>query len=237
MRIRAKLRFSLIILLFFSLIFCGQREISELERTERTARSVTIYRDTYGVPHIYGRTDASVIFGFMYARAEDRFFRIEDNYIYLLGRNAEVNGEGALEEDVLMRAMEVERRSKEEYEKIIMSIVDHALNYGFDKERGGLAAFGPMRGHVLKATDFPENRLLRKINKILKSYYEFCADEKIVRDHISTNKQIIRLNGHAGLVNTRIEENKTQPYEYLELLYNSETINILKIIELYDYFF
>jgi acyl-homoserine lactone acylase PvdQ len=28
---------------------------------------VTIYRDTYGVPHIYGKTDASVAFGLMYA--------------------------------------------------------------------------------------------------------------------------------------------------------------------------
>src|SRR5262245_32899258 len=28
------------------------------------ARDVTIYRDTYGVPHVFGRTDASTAFGF-----------------------------------------------------------------------------------------------------------------------------------------------------------------------------
>jgi len=28
-----------------------------------------IYRDTYGVPHIYGKTDADVVFGLMYAQA------------------------------------------------------------------------------------------------------------------------------------------------------------------------
>jgi acyl-homoserine lactone acylase PvdQ len=27
------------------------------------ARSVTIYRDTYGVPHVFGPTDASCVFG------------------------------------------------------------------------------------------------------------------------------------------------------------------------------
>ncbi|UCC39806.1 MAG: penicillin acylase family protein [Candidatus Aminicenantes bacterium] len=135
MRSQSIFRFFLISFLLFSLVFCGQGEISDHERIERLARSITIYRDTYGVPHIYGPTDTSVIFGFMYARAEDRFFRIEDNYINLLGRNAEVNGEEALEADVLMRAMELERRSKEEYEdappevKAICDAFADGLNY------------------------------------------------------------------------------------------------------------
>jgi len=56
---------------------------------------VTIYRDTYGVPHVYGPTDASVVFGFVYAQAEDDFPQIEENYIRALGRAAEVYGESA----------------------------------------------------------------------------------------------------------------------------------------------
>jgi acyl-homoserine lactone acylase PvdQ len=40
------------------------------------ARQVTIYRDTYGVPHIYAPTDAACVFGLMYAQAEDNFWRI-----------------------------------------------------------------------------------------------------------------------------------------------------------------
>jgi len=39
-------------------------------RVERLARSVTIYHDNYGVPHVYGPTDASCVFGFAYAQAE-----------------------------------------------------------------------------------------------------------------------------------------------------------------------
>src|ERR1035441_8483836 len=38
------------------------------------ARSVTIYRDTYGVPHIFGPTDASCVFGYAYAQAEENFW-------------------------------------------------------------------------------------------------------------------------------------------------------------------
>lgn len=49
-------------------------------RMVEMAQSVTIYRDYYGVPHIYGPTNASVVFGFMYARAEDEFFRIENRH-------------------------------------------------------------------------------------------------------------------------------------------------------------
>ncbi|HKG23168.1 MAG TPA: hypothetical protein VKC34_14820, partial [Blastocatellia bacterium] len=32
-------------------------------KVEKLANSVTIYRDSYGVPHVYGPTDASCIFG------------------------------------------------------------------------------------------------------------------------------------------------------------------------------
>jgi acyl-homoserine lactone acylase PvdQ len=62
-------------------------------KIEKLARSVTIYRDAYGVPHVYGPTDASCIFGYIYAQAEDNFWQIEDSYIRALGRAAEVHGE------------------------------------------------------------------------------------------------------------------------------------------------
>ena len=34
-------------------------------KKRKLSRSVAIYRDKYGVPHIYGPTDASVMFGLM----------------------------------------------------------------------------------------------------------------------------------------------------------------------------
>lgn len=40
----------------------------------RLAKMVTIYRDTYGIPHVFGRTDASTVFGFAFAQAEDNFW-------------------------------------------------------------------------------------------------------------------------------------------------------------------
>lgn len=81
------------------------------------AGSVTIYRDSWGVPHVYGPTDASVVFGFLFAQAEDNFWQIEDSMIQALGRAAEVRGEGALAADLLNRALEIPRLSQEEYER------------------------------------------------------------------------------------------------------------------------
>ncbi|GMW00440.1 MAG: N-acylglucosamine 2-epimerase [Candidatus Hydrogenedentota bacterium] len=47
------------------------------------------------------------------------------------------------------------------YRRPIVTLIDHALIYGFDHERGGLANYGPMQGHVLAATHLPANRLIK----------------------------------------------------------------------------
>ena len=64
-----------------------------LEHYREEALAVTIIRDNWGIPHIYGRTDADAVFGLMYAECEDNFKGIEQNYLYQLGRLAEVDGE------------------------------------------------------------------------------------------------------------------------------------------------
>ena len=46
-------------------------------RTYSPRGDVTIQRDAYGVPHIYGSTRAGAMFGAGYATAEDRLFMID----------------------------------------------------------------------------------------------------------------------------------------------------------------
>src|SRR5215831_4665597 len=87
-------------------------------RAEKVARSVTIYRDSYGVPHIYGPTDASCVFGYIYAQAEDNFWQIEDTFIRALGRASEVYGDRTLADDMLNRALEIPRLAKAEYDRV-----------------------------------------------------------------------------------------------------------------------
>jgi len=75
----------------------------DLARWEATAQRVTIIRDTWGIPHIYAKTDADVVFGALYAQAEDDFHRIERNYINAMGRLAETLGEKELYRDLRMK--------------------------------------------------------------------------------------------------------------------------------------
>jgi acyl-homoserine-lactone acylase len=104
-------------------------------RAAALAKTVTIRRDTFGVPHVYGPTDVSCVFGFIYAQAEDYFWQIEDSYLRSLGRAAEVYGEKSLPDDLVNRALEVTRLSKAEYDrssprtKELCNAVADGLNY------------------------------------------------------------------------------------------------------------
>jgi acyl-homoserine-lactone acylase len=79
------------------------------------AGSVTIMRDRFGVPHIYGPSDASVVFGHAYAQAEDHFEQLEHNVLYALGRSAELRGEQDFWDNLLARAFEIPRLARDEY--------------------------------------------------------------------------------------------------------------------------
>ncbi len=108
---------------------------ARVEDSGQLARSVTIYRDNYGVPHVYGNTDASCVFGYVYAQAEDNFWQIEDGYIRALGRASEVYGEKTLQDDEQVRALEIPALSKAEYArahpriKQLLEAAAAALNY------------------------------------------------------------------------------------------------------------
>ena len=88
----------------------------EIERLAARAAGITIIRDDFGVPHIYGKTDADAVFGMLYAQAEDDFPRIERNYIWATGRLAEVEGEEALISDLRARLYMTIDEAKAAYE-------------------------------------------------------------------------------------------------------------------------
>ena len=76
---------------------------AERARLEARASRVEIIRDDFGVPHIYGKTDADAVFGMLYAQAEDDFPRIERNYVWAIGRLSEIEGESAIFSDLRAR--------------------------------------------------------------------------------------------------------------------------------------
>ena len=99
----------------FSVCHVSDSDAQEMEKWQKIASRVTIHRDSYGVPHIYGPTDESVVFAYLYAQCEDNFWQVEQNYILSLGRSAELAGPGAVPADVLVRALEIPRHARQEY--------------------------------------------------------------------------------------------------------------------------
>ncbi|MBT8219091.1 MAG: acylase [Bacteroidia bacterium] len=101
------IHYSKFILFAIALIMTGcrtqQQVDTEVEQWVAQAENVTIIRDDFGVPHIYGKTDADAVFGLLYAQCEDDFPRVERNYVWAIGRLAEVEGEEAIYSDLRAR--------------------------------------------------------------------------------------------------------------------------------------
>ncbi|WPZ08595.1 acylase [Roseivirga spongicola] len=99
------------------IISCQSEPQTEVEKWEEQAARVEIIRDDFGVPHIYGKTDADAVFGMLYAQCEDDFPRVERNYYWAIGRLAEVEGEQALYSDLRARLYMTIDEAKAHYEK------------------------------------------------------------------------------------------------------------------------
>jgi acyl-homoserine-lactone acylase len=108
---------------------------AELAAWEQQAANVTIVRDTWGIPHVFGKTDADAVFGVIYAQAEDDFRRIETNYLNSMGRLAEAEGESAIYRDLRMKIFIDPVEMKAKYEdspawlKALMTAWADGLNY------------------------------------------------------------------------------------------------------------
>src|SRR6266498_5019227 len=92
------------ILLFIPFLSFSQQFVQkEIDRYKLEAQNVTIIRDNWGVPHIYGKTDADAVFGLLYTQCEENFSKVEENNLEMMGRLSEVYGESQLYNDLQMK--------------------------------------------------------------------------------------------------------------------------------------
>jgi acyl-homoserine-lactone acylase len=113
----------------------GAASNAEVTAWETQAARITIVRDDWGVPHVYGKTDADAVFGMIYAQAEDDFNRIETNYLVSLGRLAEAEGEKELWRDLRQHLfidaadLKTKYQSTEPWLKALCTAWASGLNY------------------------------------------------------------------------------------------------------------
>lgn len=107
-------------ILFISLVLwgCKRKQSTTFSNPEDLAQQVMIYRDLYGIPHIYAETDEAMMFGYAYARAEDDFKRLEKVMIEMTGRKSEFFGANDLKEDYLIHAFEIPEIAQAQYESM-----------------------------------------------------------------------------------------------------------------------
>ena len=99
------------------MLSCSEaKNLTEVEKWKAQAENITIIRDDFGVPHIYGKTDADAVFGLLFAQCEDDFNRVEQNYIWATGRLAEVEGEEALYSDLRVKLFMTKEEAMANYE-------------------------------------------------------------------------------------------------------------------------
>jgi acyl-homoserine-lactone acylase len=109
---------NLLFLLLIPFATFGQRLTpSEISAYQAQAKKIEIIRDKWGIPHVYGKTDADAVFGLMYAQCEDDFKRIELNYIEKLGRLSEINGERSLFDDLQIKLLIDSAEAAADYQK------------------------------------------------------------------------------------------------------------------------
>jgi len=112
-----------------------------------------ILRDDYGIPHIYGQTDADVAFGFGFAQAEDHLIEMLLCYRMAKGQAAEILGPDFVESDFKSLLWRIDHVAGEQYGSIpestrtlIGSFVD-GVNHYIDIHRRTLPSWvRPIRG-------------------------------------------------------------------------------------------
>jgi acyl-homoserine-lactone acylase len=76
-------------------------------RARAAQYDVTVYRDVFGVPHIYGARDRDVAFGLAYAHAEDDWDTIQLRLAATRGQSARLTGMEGARADYLVHLMRV----------------------------------------------------------------------------------------------------------------------------------
>jgi penicillin amidase len=97
---------------------------------------VDIYRDSFGVPHIYAVSERDLMFAQGYVHAQDRFWQMDFWRHQGSGRLSELLGASTLEEDLFLRTLGWERIAEEEF-----ALMDPSKQAIFEAYAAGVNAY------------------------------------------------------------------------------------------------
>ncbi len=83
-----------------------------------TPQEATIYRDTWGVPHIYAESEEAAAYAHGYAQAQDRLPDVLAAYLVAVGRAAGVFGPDLVETDIVATIARHEETARTRYPEL-----------------------------------------------------------------------------------------------------------------------
>jgi acyl-homoserine-lactone acylase len=101
---------------FVLFLFCCAVVLSAKSQYVYNAAHVSIVRDSFGVPHIYGKTDADAAYGLAWAHCEDAFKLIQNQLLAARGRLGEVKGKKGAIFDYIYNFFEVKKLVADNYD-------------------------------------------------------------------------------------------------------------------------
>ena len=79
----------------------------------RPLESITIYRDSFGVPHIHAPTDEEVAYGLAWASCEDDFLTVQEQMLAIKGKYGQVRGKEGIIADFGIKFMGIHEYARE----------------------------------------------------------------------------------------------------------------------------
>src|SRR5574341_1093451 len=101
-------------------LWFSRRDLPQTNGTiavEGLTAPVEVYRDSYGVPHIYAENSHDLFFAQGYVHAQDRFWQMEFWRRIGAGRLSEYFGDATLSTDIYLRTEGFARLAQQEYEQ------------------------------------------------------------------------------------------------------------------------
>ena len=139
------------------------------------AYTAEIIRDDFGVPHIYGATDADTAYGVAVAHAEDDFFTLQDVVAMARGRYGAIAGEDGAKVDYVYHLIDARGTATREYPRLPADT--RAL---FEAYAAGLNQYAEGHpGEVKLANLFPVNGLDVAAGFALRQPFFFGLDSVI----------------------------------------------------------
>ncbi len=143
---------------------------------------VTVYRDQYGVPHIYAEDYRDLFYVYGYLQASDRFFEMTLFKVLGYGRLSEVAGSLALPIDKYMRSLsfwksaqeiiDIAEANKEKYERVYNELEEFCLgvNKWLDNNRHNLPIEFSILGLPIENWEMKDTALMAYIAGFMLSY-------------------------------------------------------------------